>query len=122
MKIYCNVWINGTLLKTEVYILFNWILTVCYQKSRCFVFIQNLPVLALQAFVNLNVTDNYKILRYDRKRHGRSVASYINNNFSSNILSVFPCKTENILCLILLPNSKPVIVGTIDRLLKQNNF
>ena len=57
--------------------------------------------------------DNYKILRYDRNRHGRVVACYIRNDLSYNILSVFPYKIENIFFEILLPNSKPVIVETI---------
>ena len=64
--------------------------------------------------------DNYKILRCDRNRHGGGVACYmrndlsynIRNDLSYNILSVFPCKIENIFFEILLPNSKPMIVGT----------
>ena len=43
-------------------------------------------------------TKNYKIICCDRKRHGRSIAYYINNDFSCNILFVFPCGIENILC------------------------
>ena len=49
--------------------------------------------------------DNHKTLQCDRNRHGGGVASYIRNNLnynirnylSYNILSVFPCKIENIL-------------------------
>ena len=66
--------------------------------------------------------DNYKILRCDRNRHGGGVACYIGNDLSYNILSVFPCEIENIFFEILLPNSKPVIVGTIYRPPSQNNF
>ena len=74
--------------------------------------------------------DNYKILRCDRNRHEGGVACYITNNLSYNmrndlsynILSVFPCKIENIFFEILLPNSKPMIVGTIYRPSTQNNF
>ena len=66
--------------------------------------------------------DNYKILRCDRNRHGGGVACYIRNDLSYNILSVFPCEIENIFFEILLPNSKPVIVGTIYRPPSQNNF
>ena len=57
--------------------------------------------------------DNYKILRCDRNRHGGGVACYVRNYLSYNILSVFPSETENIFFEILLPNSKPVTVGTI---------
>ena len=59
--------------------------------------------------------DNYKILHCDSNRHGGGVACYIRNDLSYNILSVFPCETENIFFEILLPNPKPVIVGTIYR-------
>ena len=65
--------------------------------------------------------DNYKILRYDRNRHGKGVTSYIRNDLSYNILSVFPCEIENIFFEIL-PNSKPVIVGTTFCPSSQNNF
>ena len=73
---------------------------------------------------------NYKILRCDRNRHGGGVACYmrndlgynIRNDLSYNILSVFPCKIENIFFEILLPNSKPMIVGTVYRPSFQNNF
>ena len=44
------------------------------------------------------------------------------NDLSYNILSVFPYKIENISFEILLPNSKPMIVGTIYRPSTQNNF
>ena len=74
--------------------------------------------------------DNYKILRCDRNRHEGGVACYITNNLSYNmrndlsynILSVFPCKIENIFFKILLPSTKPMIVGTIYRPSSQNNF
>ena len=66
--------------------------------------------------------DNYKILHCNRNRQGGGVACYIRNDLSYNILSVFPCEIENIFFEILLPNSKPVIVGTIYRPPSQNNF
>ena len=58
----------------------------------------------------------------DRNRHGGGVACHIRNDLSYNILSVFPCETENVFFEILLPNSKLVIVGTIYRSPSQNNF
>ena len=57
--------------------------------------------------------DNYKILRCDRNRHGGGVACYIRNDLSYNILFVFSYEIGDILFEILLPNSKPVILGTI---------
>ena len=55
-------------------------------------------------------------------RQGEGVAWYIKNDLSYNILSVFPCEIENICFEILLPNSKPIIVGTIFCCPSQNNF
>ena len=66
--------------------------------------------------------DNYKILNCDRNRKRGGVPCYIRNDLSYNILSVFPCETENIFLEILLPNSKPIIAGTIYRPTSQNNF
>ena len=66
--------------------------------------------------------DNYKILRCVTNRHGEGVACYIRNDLSYNFLSVFPCEIENVFIEILLPNAKPVIVGTIYCPPSQNNF
>ena len=56
--------------------------------------------------------DDYKILRCDRNRHGGGVACYIRNDLSYNIISVFPSEIESVFFETLLPNSKPVTVGT----------
>ena len=66
--------------------------------------------------------DDYKILRCDRNRYGSGVACYIRNDLSYNIISVFPCEIESIFFEILLPNSKPITVGTIYRPPNQSNF
>ena len=63
--------------------------------------------------------DNYKIV-CDKNRQGGGVACYIRNDLSYN--TVFPCEIESIFFEILLPNSKPVIVGTIYHPPHQNNF
>ena len=57
-----------------------------------------------------------------QNRHGGGVACYIRNNLSYNILSVFPCEIESVFFGILLPNSKPITVGTIYRPPNQSNF
>ena len=59
--------------------------------------------------------DNYKILPCDRYRQGGGVACYVRNDLSYNNLSVFPREVENIFFEFLLPNSKPITVGTIYR-------
>ena len=56
---------------------------------------------------------DYKILWCDRNRHGGGVACYIRNDLSHNIISVFPREIESVFFEILLPNSKPLTVGTI---------
>ena len=66
--------------------------------------------------------DNYKILQCDRNRHGGGVACYIRNDLSYNILSVFPREIESVFFEILLPNSKPITVGTVYRPPIQFNF
>ena len=66
--------------------------------------------------------DDYKILRCDRNRHGGGVACYIRNDWSYIIISVFPSQIESVFFEILLPNSKPITVGTIYRPPNQSNF
>ena len=66
--------------------------------------------------------DDYKILHCDRNRHGGGVACYKRNDWSYNILWVFPREIESVLFEILLPNSKPITVGAIYRPPNQSNF
>ena len=49
--------------------------------------------------------DDYKILRYNKNRCKGGVACYIRNDFSYNIISIFPREIEWIFFEILLPNS-----------------
>ena len=58
-------------------------------------------------------TDDYKILRCDRNRHGCCVACYIRNDLSYNMLFAFPHQIESVFFEILLPNSRPITVGEI---------
>ena len=66
--------------------------------------------------------DDYKILWCDRNRHGGGVTCFIKNGLSYNILSVFPREIETIFFEIILPNSKPITVGTIYHPPNQSNF
>ena len=63
-----------------------------------------------------------QILRCDRNRQGGGVICYVRNDLSYNTLSVFPREVENIFFEILLPNSKPITVGTIYRPPSQINL
>ena len=66
--------------------------------------------------------DDYKILQCDRNRHGGGVACYIKNDLNYNIISAFPHEIKSIVFEILLPNSKPITVGTIYHPPNQSNF
>ena len=66
--------------------------------------------------------DNYEIFWCDRNRHGGDVACYIRNDLSYSIISVFPREIESVFFEIVLPNSKPITVGTIYRPPNQSNF
>ena len=57
--------------------------------------------------------DNYNTLRCDRNRHGTRVVYYIRNNLSYDAQSFFPPEIENIFFELLLPNTKPIVVGII---------
>ena len=66
--------------------------------------------------------DDYKILQCDRNRQGGGVACYIRNGLNYNIISVFPSEIESVFFKTLLPNSKPITVGTIYHPPNQSNF
>ena len=66
--------------------------------------------------------DEYDLLLCDRNRHGGGVACYIRNDLSYNVKSYFPKDLENIFFELLLPNTKPIVVGTIYRPPNQTNF
>ena len=53
---------------------------------------------------------------------GWGVACYIRNDFSYNVKSYFPKEIENILFELSLPNTKPIVVGTVYRPPNQTNF
>ena len=66
--------------------------------------------------------NEYDLLRCDRNRHGGGVACYIRNDLSYSVKSCFPKDIENIFFELLLPNTKPIVVGTIYRPPNQTNF
>ena len=58
----------------------------------------------------------YDLLRCDRNKYGGEVAHYIRNDLSYNFKSYFPKDIDDIFFeLSLLPNTKPIVVGTIYR-------
>ena len=65
---------------------------------------------------------NYELLRCDRNRNGGGVACYIRSDIGYLQKHFFPKEIENIFVEILLPKTKPLIVGIIYRPPNQSNF
>ena len=62
------------------------------------------------------------MIRCDKNRNGGSVAYFIRSNIGYLQKKNFQKKIENILVEILLPKTKPLIVGTIYRPFNKVNF
>ena len=66
--------------------------------------------------------DNYNTLSCDQNRHGRRVVCYIRDDLSFDVKPFFPPEIENVFFEILLPNTKPIVVGIIYRPPSQSEF
>ena len=66
--------------------------------------------------------DNYNTLRCDSNRRRGGVVCYIRNDLSFDVKSFFPSEIENVFLEILLPNTKPIVVGIIYRPPSQSEF
>ena len=66
--------------------------------------------------------EEYDLVCCDRNRHGGGVACYIRNDLSYNVKSCFPKDIENIFFELLLPKTKPIVIGTVYRPPNQTNF
>ena len=67
--------------------------------------------------------ENYSIVRKDRTRNGGGVCSYIRDDISFTLVQdISVNELESVWIELLLPKSKPIIVGTCYRPPKQNNF
>ena len=66
--------------------------------------------------------DNYNTLSCDQNRHGRGVVCYIRDDLSFDVKPFFPPEIENVFFEILLPNTKPIVVGIIYRPPSQSEF
>jgi len=67
--------------------------------------------------------DNYNIIRNDRNRQGGGVCMYIRNNLAFNPRDDLQRPDlESIWCDLLLPRSKPILIGTVYRTQKSLKF
>ena len=67
--------------------------------------------------------ENYSIVRKDRNRNGGGVCTYVRNDISFTLApNISEDELESVWLEILLPKSKPIIVGTCNRPPNQNNF
>ena len=62
------------------------------------------------------------MMRSDRNRHGGGVACYVRNDISFNVRSDFSDEIENIFFDMLLPKTKPILVGILYRSPDQSKF
>ena len=65
--------------------------------------------------------NNYDQLRRDRNKNGEGVTSYIRSDMRYIQMQYFSDKIENTFFEILLPKTKPIMVGIIYRSPTQNN-
>ena len=66
--------------------------------------------------------DGYEVIRSDRNRHGGGVACYVRNDISFNVRRDFSDEIENIVFDMLLPKTKPILVGFLYRPPDQSKF
>ena len=66
--------------------------------------------------------EGYKLERSDRNRQGGGVVCYISKEISYNVREKFSSNIENIFLDILLPKTKPILIGILYRPPKQTGF
>ena len=66
--------------------------------------------------------DGYELVRSDWNRHGGGVACYIRSDISFNVRGDFSSEIENIFFDILLPKTKPILIGILYRPPEQSKF
>ena len=59
--------------------------------------------------------ENYAVIRKDRNRNGGGVACFIHKSLAFEVRTDFPNAFENIFIDILLPKTKPILLGVIYR-------
>ena len=75
--------------------------------------------LVLDGEINI---DGYELVRSDWNRHGGGVACYIRSDISFNVRGDFSSEIENIFLDILLPKTKPILIGILYQPPDQSKF
>ena len=78
-------------------------------------------ILCLHQKFKLMSMTSFAVTETDMERRG-GVACYIRNDLSYDVKSYFPKDIENMFLELLLPNTKPIVVGTIYCPPNQTNF
>ena len=66
--------------------------------------------------------DGYELVRSDQHRHRGGVACYIRSDVSFNVKSNFSSEVENIFFDMLLPKTKPILIGILYQPPDQSKF
>ena len=66
--------------------------------------------------------EGFKLERSDRNRQGGGVVCYISKEITYNVRDKFSSNIENIFLDILLPKTKPILIGILYRPPKQSGF
>ena len=103
--------------------------TALYQKVKLIANKSNATILGIsETKLDKTVMDSelyiegYDLIRSDRNRHGGGVACYIKKERHYNVIAICPTDFENIFLDLLLPNSKPILIGILYRPPDQSCF
>ena len=67
--------------------------------------------------------ENYSVVRRDRNRNGGGVCVYTRNDFTFSLRSALQTDSDEIFFIeLLLPKTKPILIGTVYRPPKQTDF
>ena len=66
--------------------------------------------------------ENYEILRFERKRHGGSIACDIKSDISCKLNAFLPNEIKNIIFNILMPHTKSTTIVILYKPQNQSNF
>ena len=67
--------------------------------------------------------ESYSVVSKDRNRNGGGVCVYVRNDYALTVRSINQMDNDELIFVeLLLPKTKPIIIGTVYRPSKQNDF